>query len=157
MRYRQQLANFIRKNPFLMQIAYQSYKLIQGKYSVGVVGVVLNDKQEVLLVEHVFHPRLPWGLPGGWIGRNEAPEVTAQRELQEELGLNVEIDKLLITELTQYQHLDFAYLCTAKSEITVLSYELLQYAWFSRDNLPPLHSFHYQAIEATFAHIDAKD
>ncbi|GAB5489870.1 MAG: hypothetical protein Phog2KO_00850 [Phototrophicaceae bacterium] len=157
MRFRQRLANIIRKNPFLMRIAYQSYKLIQPKYSIGVVAVVLNDKEEVLLVEHVFHPKLPWGLPGGWIGYNEDPSITAQRELQEELGLIVEVDVLLLTERTQNHHLDFAYLCTAKSDITTLSYELLQYAWFSYDNLPPLHSFHYHAIEATFALIKAKE
>ena len=119
--------------------------------------LVLNDKQEVLLVEHVFHPKLPWGLPGGWIGHNEAPSITAQRELQEELGLVVEVDALLLTKKTQYQHIDFAYLCIAKGDITALSYELLQYAWFSYDNLPPLHSFHYHAIEATFALIEAKE
>ena len=47
----------------------------------------LMTQGQVLLVEHVFHPYAPWGLPGGWIDRNESPSQTAViRELQEELN-----------------------------------------------------------------------
>ena len=157
MRFRQQLAYIIRKNPLLMRMAYVVYRFIQPKYSVGVVGVVVNDDCEVLLVEHVFHPKLPWGLPGGWIGFNEDPKDTIQREIQEELGLRVEVETLLLAYRTEYHHLDFAYLCKPTGEINSLSYELLGYSWFKYEALPRIHSFHYRAIKSAFTILEAEE
>lgn len=157
MRFRQQFANTIRRIPLLMRIPYFMYRLIQPKYSIGVVGVVINPAQEVLLVEHVFHPHLPWGLPGGWIGFNEDPMKTVAREIEEELGLPVLVEALLLTERTQYQHLDFAYLCAPNGEVVSLSYELLGYGWYKRHNLPCLAPFHYRAIEAAFDVLENKE
>jgi 8-oxo-dGTP diphosphatase len=144
---RQQLAQIIRRVPSLMLLPYYTYRFFQPKYSVGVIGVVLNDEGKILLVEHVFHPRLPWGLPGGWINFNEDPAEAVERELSEELSLKVDAHRLLLMERTQFNHLDIAYLCQAKSEIGILSYELLAYQWFAPDELPQLHDFHYQAIQ----------
>ena len=89
MAIRQQLAQIIRRFPTLMLIPYHAYRFIQPKYSVGVIGVVMNSDGKILLVEHVFHPRLPWGLPGGWINFNEDPAEAVERELSEELALDV--------------------------------------------------------------------
>ena len=151
---RQQLATIIRRIPKLMLIPYYIYRFFQPKYSVGVVGVVINEQREILLVEHVFHPKLPWGLPGGWIGFNEDPSEAVVRELSEELDLTVDIDHLLLMRCTQYNHLDVAYLCQTQSKIGIVSYELLRYDWFSQENLPRLHKFHYEAINKAFMYWD---
>lgn len=148
MAIRQQVAQIIRRIPILMLIPYYIYRFFQPKYSVGVVGVVVNDRDEILLVEHVFHPRLPWGLPGGWINFNEDPADAVVRELSEELNLTVSIARILILERTQYHHLNVAYLCRAQNDVGNLSYELLRYDWFTFDKLPRLHPFHYQAIKS---------
>jgi ADP-ribose pyrophosphatase YjhB (NUDIX family) len=151
---RQQLAAVIRRIPKLMLIPYHLYRFIQPKYSVGVVGVVLNEQREVLLVEHVFHPRKPWGLPGGWIGFNEDPSQAVIREFAEELDLTIDIEHLLLIRRTEFNHLDFAYLCQTKGEIGTISYELLAYDWFKQENLPHLHTFHDEAIKAAFERWD---
>lgn len=151
---RRNLASLIRRIPALMLILYFLYRFIQPKYSVGVVGVVVNNNREVLLVEHVFHPRHAWGLPGGWIGYNENPARTIERELQEELGLDVRIEHLLLTTRTEKNHLDIAYLCVPNGGIGKLSYELLGYSWYHRHDLPILHPFHQQAIEQAFLLLD---
>ena len=135
-----------------MLVPYYTYRFFQPKYSIGVIGVVLNQASEVLLVEHVFHPRIPWGLPGGWIGFNEDPSVAVIREFREELSLEISIVSLLLTKRTQFNHLDIAYLCESNNDIGELSYELLGFKWFSKSNLPPLHKFHYEAITAALAH-----
>jgi ADP-ribose pyrophosphatase YjhB (NUDIX family) len=148
------LASFLRRYPRLLLLPYYSYRLLQPKYSVGVVGVLLNEQGHVLLVEHVFHPRLPWGLPGGWIGRNEDPAHGVEREIIEELSIKVQATQVLLARRTQYNHLDIAFLCEVQDEnatIGNLSYELLQYQWYAIEALPHLHRFHYDAIQVAHA------
>lgn len=140
------IAALVRRLPGLMKVAHHSYRLIQPKFSVGVVGVVFNDAGQVLLVEHVFHPRHPWGLPGGWIAGAEQPHETAIREIQEELSLTVEVQQLLISEATLPRHLDFAYLCHTSESVGTLSHELLGYGWFDPLDTPSLMIFHRRAI-----------
>lgn len=140
------IAQVISKYPWTIRIPYIVYRFFQPKYSMGVVGIVWNAQQEVLLVEHVFHPRHPWGLPGGWIGNNEKPTTALLRELEEELGLQATIGTLVLCDKTQYNHLDFAYTCTVQNDINKLSNELLAYRWFPISQLPQLHAFQYQAI-----------
>ena len=146
MAFRQHVARLVRNLPGLMQILYYVHRFIQPKYSAGVIGVVINDDGKILLVEHVFHPHFPWGLPGGWIGLNEDPQQAIKRELLEELQLNVTIQQMILCRRTQYNHLDIAFLCEPENAIGDLSYELLTYDWHTPDNLPHLYSFHREAI-----------
>lgn len=143
--FRRRLANILQSRPFLLSIPYSAYKIFQPRFSVGVVAVVPNEAGHILLAEHVFH-RLSWGLPGGWVKRNENPADGVQRELMEELELRVEISALLLAESTGRGHLDIAYLCTPLSAIGRLSRELLGYRWFDPADLPRLPRFHYQSI-----------
>ncbi|MBN3753302.1 NUDIX hydrolase [Paraburkholderia sp. Tr-20389] len=48
--------------------------------------VTIYVGRELLLVKTSY--RAEWGLPGGSIHRGETPEVAAQRELEEEIGLS---------------------------------------------------------------------
>jgi 8-oxo-dGTP pyrophosphatase MutT (NUDIX family) len=136
----------IQRFPWLIKRAYYVYRRFQRRYSVGVVGILWNERGEVLLVEHVFHPQIPWGLPGGWIGPDEDPSQAVCRELQEELGLDVEVVRVVLVEKTQPWHIDMAFACRTKALIGDLSYELITYRWTSPHNLPRLHKFHYDAI-----------
>ncbi len=118
----------------------------RARFSAGVIGVVFNDSGQVLLVEHVFHPHTPWGLPGGWIERREDPATALCREFFEELELQISADRILALELGYGDHIDFAYLCTTKGQVGKLSSELLDYQWFDVQALPRLQKFHYRAI-----------
>jgi 8-oxo-dGTP diphosphatase len=142
------VSQFLQKAPWIVAFARSVWRIGQPKFTAGVVGVVFNDQGQVLLVEHVFHPYAPWGLPGGWIDRNESPSHTAVRELKEELQLTVEVTSLLLVEVDFGNHLDFAYLCNAISSVGILSSELLAYAWYDTGALPKLHRFHYKAIRS---------
>jgi 8-oxo-dGTP diphosphatase len=139
----------LRRMPWLAVFAFHVWRIQRPKFSAGAVGVIFNAAGEVLLVEHVFHPENPWGLPGGWIERSEDPSDTVQREIREELGLNVDVGPILLTRMDRFNHLDFAYLChipDSQPTITTLSSELLDYRWYDPRQLPRLHSFHYRAI-----------
>src|SRR5690349_13026959 len=93
------LAAFLQKAPWLVLIARIFWRLTQPKFSAGAVGVIFDEQGRVLLVEHVFHPYAPWGLPGGWVDRHENPGQTVQRELHEELDLSVEVGPVLLVEV----------------------------------------------------------
>jgi 8-oxo-dGTP diphosphatase len=151
---RRRFSGMLRRTPALFSVVYAVYHLFQPKYSVGVVGVVLNEHGQVLLVEHVFHPRHPWGLPGGWMDRNEQPRHAVVRELKEELDLDVEVSRLLLAEVSFRNHMDFAFLCRTSGEIGSLSGELLSYDWFDPTQLPHLVPFHYLAISQALQLVD---
>jgi ADP-ribose pyrophosphatase YjhB (NUDIX family) len=141
------LARLFRRFPWMVAVAERLWQLTQPKYSVGVVGVVFNEAGQVLLVEHVFHPYVPWGLPGGWTERREDPTETLRREFQEELSLAIEVGPVVGVNLDGL-HVNLAYLCYRHGEVGALSFELLGHRWFDPAQLPKTHSFHISAIQA---------
>lgn len=154
---RQRIASWLRHRPWLMAALYRMVRLFQTKYTVGVVGVLRDENGRILLVEHVFHPLHPWGLPGGWVNRREDPASAVERELAEELGLHVKARQVLLAEFHHGYHLDVAYACTTdEQDITHISHELLGYRWFSPDDMPPLHVFHRRAIAHMLSQPDQK-
>jgi ADP-ribose pyrophosphatase YjhB (NUDIX family) len=136
----------LQRAPWLASLALRVWQLRQARFSAGVAGVVFNATGQVLLVEHVFHPHAPWGLPGGWVDRWEDPAQALRREMREELELDVSVGTVLLVELDYASHLDLSYLCVADGSIGTLSSVLLDYGWFDPAELPPLHRFHYRAI-----------
>lgn len=141
------VATAIRRAPWLAVTARFFWRIRQARFTAGVAGVVFNESGDVLLVEHVFHPYLPWGLPGGWVDHREDPASALQREMREELELTVEIGPVLILKVDYGNHIDVAYLCYPSGTIGKLSSELLGYRWVDPTNLPQIHSFHKRAIQ----------
>jgi 8-oxo-dGTP diphosphatase len=145
------LAAALRRVPFVVDVVVWFWRLGAPRFTAGVVGVIVNEAGQVLLVEHVFHAEKPWGLPGGWVGRRENPDAALARELMEEIGMPVSIERHLLTASHPTKtHLDFAYLCRPRGGVRHLSHELLSYTWTDPANLPPMYPFHRDAVEAAF-------
>jgi ADP-ribose pyrophosphatase YjhB (NUDIX family) len=64
-------------------------RTIRPSWTAGSVAIVERDDGRWLFVRPVY--RKGWTLPGGLVDRGEHPEATAVREMQEELGITVEI------------------------------------------------------------------
>ncbi len=146
------ISRISRGRPRLARFIQRLYRRLQGRFTVGAVGVLLDEQERVLLVEHVFHPSYPWGLPGGWVGRGELPQRAVEREFHEETDLTVKvIYPLEIWSRKWPNHVDMAF--AVESQIVIqpdtirLSSELLNYQWASRDNLPPLLPEHIHVID----------
>jgi len=58
---------------------------------IGAAAVIIDDGR-VLLVKHTYG-RLNWELPGGVAEANESAEETAVREVREETGLRVRVER----------------------------------------------------------------
>ncbi len=66
------------------------------RYAVGVAAVILNPDGDVLILRHTYRRAgHEWGLPGGWVKGRESMERAIVREVQEETGLTLAIDRLV--------------------------------------------------------------
>lgn len=148
------IAGAVRRFPWAAVLARRAWGLVSPKVSLGVVGVVFDDRGRVLMAEHVFHPYRPWGLPGGWVSRGEDPAETVRREFLEELELAVDVGPVVAIE-NDGGHVNIAFVCFARGDIGALSFELLGCDWYGPDDLPGTHPFHRQAIRAARAHLES--
>ena len=115
----------------------------------GVAGVILDPSDRVLLLEHVFWPRLRWGLPGGWAKEGEAPREALEREIREELGLDAAAGEELARS-DRDGHVSVVFLCDASGAWpSRLGFEIADARLFSREEMPAdLLELHREAIEA---------
>ena len=128
-------------------------RLAAPRHRVGAVVVLFDERQRVLLVEHLFHPGDPWGLPGGWVGRGESPEDAARRELLEETNLEMEIGPVILLErIACPWHLGIAFVGKLVGGDLQLSAELADAEWADSESLPDgLSPFVRRAIAAALA------
>lgn len=86
--------------------------LLSPKFSIGVVGVVINDRREVLLLKHTYRGARAWGLLGGGLKPGESLQACLRREMQEETGLRIMVDRHLVTTaLRTRKVVEVAYIC----------------------------------------------
>jgi ADP-ribose pyrophosphatase YjhB (NUDIX family) len=135
-------------------------RIVAPAHRIGAVGAVFDDRGRVLIVEHAFRTDFPWGLPGGWVERGEDPRASVERELREELSLDVEVGELVLCETVGRErtsihpvHLGLAYACRLKSGRGDLSLEVLAWEWIDPATAPArqLAPFQRKAIAAAAA------
>ena len=145
--WKERIARIVQR-PYLQRLLVGAIVFLVPKRRLGVNLVPLNAKGQVLLLRHVFHPHVPWGLPGGWLGRGESPATGALREFHEETGLTAVLGPVIHVENgTNPDHIGIAYLGYVEPGPLTLSNEILTADWFTADRLPPLLPFARQAID----------
>ncbi|WP_279628441.1 NUDIX hydrolase [Streptomyces swartbergensis] len=109
-----------------------------------IARVLLTDATNRVLIVHTIGSVPRWILPGGLVDAQESPRAAARREVQEELGLDVEVGPLLTQEWTpprtpgrrarltfyftgpQLSHEDVARIALQETEVDAM-------AWAERD------------------------
>lgn len=124
-------------------------RLFVARHQIGVGVVGFNQQNQVLLLRHVFHPKRPWGIPGGWLGRNESPPDGALRELREETGLTAELGPVIhLSSDGPPPHIGLTYIAYIKQGPVQLSPEILEWGWFDPDEMPgPMFPFIKMSID----------
>ena len=76
-------------------------------------AVIFNGDEKLLMIERHRDGEHYFVLPGGHVNAGETPELAAVREVREETGLEVSIDKLLYTSSDdKFGNNQRIYLCT---------------------------------------------
>lgn len=143
------MAHVVRWPP-VHQLMVWGIRVVVPRHRVGVGVVAMDEADHVLMLKHVFHPQTPWGLPGGWMGRDETPQTCALRELQEETGLQATLGPVVhVGYDVRMLGLNVAFLAHTTPGPVTLSPEILSARWFAVDSLPsPLLPFTREAIMA---------
>ncbi|WP_405157081.1 NUDIX domain-containing protein [Paenibacillus sp. FSL K6-0108] len=125
---------------------------------IGVGAVILNERNEVLLVWRNRQPeQYTWSIPGGKVDPYESVETAVIREIKEEVDLDIAIDKLLCTAETiqpeQQEHwISILYSTRVTGGIARNLEEggaIGEIGWFPLDDLPsPLACFAIPGLEA---------
>jgi mutator protein MutT len=109
------------------------------RFPISVKGIVVRDDAVVLLRNR----RDEWELPGGKLEVGESPERCVAREIDEELGLEVEPTSLVdawVYDIVPGTHvLVLTYGCVERSERSaVLSHEHTRFDWIALGEVAPL-------------------
>lgn len=128
--------------------------LIVPRQRIGVGLVALNDANEVFMLRHVFHPYYEWGLPGGWLKKNEAPDAGVLRELREETGLTAVLGPTVsVHHDVDTAYVGIVYVGQLNPGRLQLSHEILEAQWFPYHDLPePITYLTEQSIRAAVEH-----
>jgi len=118
-------------------------KYKEGKTGRGVGVLILNDNNEVLLVKR-NEPgrRITWALPGGKVDKEESFREALDREVMEELGVEVESAKAFcglpdILEGRIFETICYKTKVKGKPK-NMIPDELEKIKWFSLDKLPEI-------------------
>lgn len=150
--WKEGIARLVKRRP-LAGVMALGVRLVIPRQRVGVALVTFNADEEVLLLRHTFHTVYSWGLPGGWLGRNEPPADGLRRELREETGLVASVGPPVhVAHGNMPGHIVMAYLGWVNSGPIRLNSEIIEARWFGVSQLPrPLWPFTEEAIATGLA------
>ncbi|MGW1749507.1 NUDIX hydrolase [Streptomyces sp. NPDC002092] len=121
----------------------------------GVSAVVFDDEGRVLLGQRADNHR--WALISGIPEPGEQPAAALAREVEEETGVRVAVERLITVRTGQQvtypngdicQFMDLCFRCRViDGEARVNDDESLAVGWFALDELPAMTDYHYFRIK----------
>jgi ADP-ribose pyrophosphatase YjhB (NUDIX family) len=114
-----------------------SVRLTQPRFTVTVAAVITDERNRVLLLNHVFRPGSGWGVPGGFINKGENLEEALRRELREEIGLELgKVEFRYARALKTTAQVEVIFRAEPKGLPQSTSVEITGLGWFELDSLP---------------------
>ncbi|MFA6427791.1 MAG: NUDIX hydrolase [Candidatus Magasanikbacteria bacterium] len=112
------------------------HKKKKTKYAIGVFVTILNDKKEILYIHRA--DRDLWETPGGGLEPGETPYDAAVREVKEETGYDIEIDRLSGIYIRPHNNgMVFNFVGhVIGGKLKLQKEEVNDCKWFSYDELP---------------------
>jgi 8-oxo-dGTP pyrophosphatase MutT (NUDIX family) len=113
-------------------------RVLNPSFMVGAMALIRDSEGRILVLEHTYRRKVPWGLPGGWLKHAESPEAGLTREVLEETGLQIRIDALLAADFWATSQLDLLYRCSIVAGTYQSSDETGGHRWVLPTELPEL-------------------
>ena len=111
--------------------------------NVSVRALIFNDRKQLLLVKEASLGT--WSLPGGWCDLFETPSEAIIKEVIQEAGIHIKVDRLLgisdrIKYKTNKKWSEYAvmFLATIIEDTKVFGHEVSQVGFFDINSLPEL-------------------
>jgi 8-oxo-dGTP diphosphatase len=110
------------------------------------VAVCIMQNDQILLVRRGMEPmRGYWAMPAGFMEYDEDPKAAARREVLEETGLNVQIDRLIEIFHTPSDgglaNLVITYAASITGGTMQAQDDADEVAWFRKETVPPEVAF----------------
>ena len=125
-------------------------RIIRPLFQVFAAGVIFNRDNKILLVKSTYQRFHPWGLPGGSLDYGESPEDAVKREVWEETGLNIEIERFLLVKTWSPDRVGLYYLCEIIGGELHPTDEVSEAGYFSLDDLPDVRPLDVAMIESLY-------
>ena len=123
-----------------------------------VVDTLVLKNNQILLVKRALHLTNggKFGLVGGFVDRDETLEEAVRREVLEETGYKVKVERMLRIKDSpkrrgeDRQNISFSFIATSLEKVGEADDESTEVTWFDLDKLPPEDQFafdHYEDIQ----------
>jgi ADP-ribose pyrophosphatase YjhB (NUDIX family) len=125
-------------------------RIIRPLFQVFSAAVIFDQHNRIFLVKLTYQRFHPWGLPGGGLEYRETAEEAVIREVREETGLTVMVEKLLLNKTFPPDKFAMYYLCRIVDGVFEPSDEVSEYGYFSLNNLPDVRPRDYELINELY-------
>jgi 8-oxo-dGTP diphosphatase len=129
-------------------------RIIRPLFQVFAAAVIFDEHKNIFLVKSTYQRFHPWGLPGGSLEYGEHPEEAVIREVWEETGLNVCVEKLLLINSWLPDRVGLYYLCRITDGTLHPTEEVSEFAYFSLDDLPDIRPIDIGMIKRLHGIVD---
>ena len=129
-------------------------RIIRPLFQVFAAAVILDPQGRILLVKLTYQRIHPWGLPGGSLEYGETPEDGIRREVHEETGWQIEIEKLLFVKTWTPDRVGLYYVCRIADGEFQPSDEVSEFGYFGLKDLPDVRSLDVELIEQIYEKVE---
>jgi len=132
------MAKKVPEHDFLPRYICDNCETIHYQNPIMVVGCIVLHEGKILLAKRGISPRKgKWNLPCGFLEMNEAVEKGATREVLEETGIQVKIERLhTIYNVLPAGQVYAIFLANAQNTNYTLTHESTEIAFFDLDKIP---------------------
>jgi len=120
-----------------LPIARTLVGLLHPSFNISVVGLFFARDGKVLILRHVYRHSYPWGLPAGFLKAGEDPAIAMAREVKEEIGLDVSVERVIAAHPVRRRHMEIVVLGRADSTQAMQpNYEIFEGAFVAVEDFP---------------------